>query len=166
MGKYINFLKDTDLFFDLTKEQLEMVESLCDERIYKKGELVFSENTREAELYLVMDGLVEILVNPNLVSSKPEKGSQPSVIAILRRGQSFGEIALVDEGIRSASATAGEDRTRLLRIRRDQFLSLCNSNPELGYRVMYNLSMDLAQKIRNADLQIREALLYQKGKSS
>jgi len=165
MGKYINFLKDTDLFFDLTEDQLGLIEALCEERVYKKEEVVFSENTREGELYLVMDGMVEILVNPNLVSSRQDHRSQPSVIALLRRGQSFGEIALVDEGIRSASALAAEDHTRLLRIRRDQFLSLCNSNPALGYRVMYNLSMDLAQKIRNADLQIREALLYQKGKS-
>ena len=67
--------------------------------------------------------------------------------------------------IRSAGAIAGQDHTRLLRIPREQLLSLCNSKPELGFKVMYNLSMDLAQKIRNADLQIREALLYQKGKS-
>lgn len=165
MGKYINFLKESDLFFDLTNEQLLMIETLCDEQSFKKGDMVFSENTREGELYLVMDGMVEILVNPNLVSSRPEQGTKPSAIALLRRGQSFGEIALVDEGIRSASAIAGEDHTRLLRIPREQFLSLCKSKPELGYKVMYNLSMDLAQKIRNADLQIREALLYQKGKS-
>lgn len=165
MGKYINFLKDSDLFFDLTSEQLQMIEALCDEQSYKKGETVFSENSREGELYLVMDGMVEIIVNPNLVSSKPEHGTKPSAIALLRRGQSFGEIALVDEGIRSAGAIAGQDHTRLLRIPREQLLSLCNSKPELGYKVMYNLSMDLAQKIRNADLQIREALLYQKGKS-
>jgi CRP-like cAMP-binding protein len=80
---------------------------------------------------------------------------------LLRRGQSFGEIALVDEGIRSASAIAQEDNTRLFKITRTKFLELCKSNPELGYLVMYNLSVDLARKIRNADLQIREALLYQ-----
>jgi CRP-like cAMP-binding protein len=53
-----------------------------------------------------------------------------------------------------------------LKITRAKFLELCKSNPELGYLVMYNLSVDLARKIRNADLQIREALLYQQQEKS
>jgi len=161
MSKYNNFLIETDLFFNLNGSQLKLIESLCEELEFRKGEIIFSENTREGELYLVEQGLVEILVNPDLVAPSNKKSNQPSPIALLRRGQSFGEIALVDEGIRSASAIAQEDNTRLLKITRTKFLGLCNSNPELGYLVMYNLSVDLARKIRNADLQIREALLYQ-----
>jgi CRP-like cAMP-binding protein len=161
MSKYNNFLIETDLFYNLNGSQLKLIESLCEELEFRKGEIIFSENTREGELYLVEQGLVEILVNPDLVAPSHKKSNKPSPIALLRRGQSFGEIALVDEGIRSASAIAQEDNTRLLRITRTKFLELCKSNPELGYLVMYNLSVDLARKIRNADLQIREALLYQ-----
>jgi len=161
MSKYNNFLIETDLFFNLNSSQLKQIELLCEELIFKKGEIIFSENTREGELYLVENGLVEILLNPDLIAPADRKSNKPSAIALLRRGQSFGEIALVDEGIRSASAVAREDQTCLLKITRVRFLDLCKSNPELGYLVMYNLSVDLARKIRNADLQIREALLYQ-----
>jgi CRP/FNR family cyclic AMP-dependent transcriptional regulator len=161
MPKYNNFLIETDLFYNLNQSQLKLIDSLCEELIFKKGEIVFSENTREGELYIVESGLVEILINPDLIAPSDRKTNKPTAIALLRRGQSFGEIALVDEGIRSASAIAREDQTRLLKITRVKFLNLCSSNPELGYLVMYNLSVDLARKIRNADLQIREALLYQ-----
>jgi CRP/FNR family cyclic AMP-dependent transcriptional regulator len=166
MPKYNNFLIETDLFYNLNTDQLKLIESLCEELEFKQGDVIFSENTREGELYLVEQGLVEILVNPDLVAPSHRKSNQPSAIALLRRGQSFGEIALVDEGIRSASAIARDDKTRLLKITRAKFLELCKSNPELGYLVMYNLSVDLARKIRNADLQIREALLYQQQEKS
>jgi CRP/FNR family transcriptional regulator, cyclic AMP receptor protein len=161
MTKYTHFLIETDLFYNLDPTQLKQIESLCEELKFKKGEIIFSENTREGELYLVENGLVEIMVNPDLVAPQERKSNKPSAIALLRRGQSFGEIALVDEGIRSASAIAREEKTRLLKITRTKFLELCKTNPELGYLVMYNLSVDLARKIRNADLQIREAMLYQ-----
>jgi CRP-like cAMP-binding protein len=86
--------------------------------------------------------------------------SEKVVIATLRRGQSFGEIALVDEGLRSATAEAKNKDTRLLVIPRDKLIMLCETYPQLGYRLMYNLAADLAMKIRNTDLRIREKVLY------
>jgi len=163
MGKYIRFLQDTDIFYDLTVTQLELIEDICEERNYQKGDQIFGENAHSDELYIIIAGQVSILLNPNLVASKKEnRYVEPETIAKLRIGQSFGEIALVDQGIRSASAWAGINDTRLLLIRRDRLLLLCNSAPEMGYRIMYNLAFDLAQKMRNADLLIREAILYQK----
>lgn len=160
MGKYISFLHELDLFYNLTATQLELVDSLCDERTYEAGDLIIEENSRETELYLIIHGSVNILVNPNLVSPRPDESHQPVVIATLRQGQSFGEVALVDEGVRTASARAAEKNTRLLRIQRNRFMLICNSYPELGYRVMFNLASDLALKMRNTDLKIREILLY------
>lgn len=160
MGKYSAFLKESDLFYNLTATQLELIDSICEERNYRKGDVIFQENSRESELYLILKGKVDILFDPNLVASEQKATSTPQVIATLRQGQSFGEMALIDEGLRSASANAVDKETILLRLPRHKLLLLCNSYPELGYRVMYNLSIDLAHKIRNAGLQIREALLY------
>lgn len=81
-------------------------------------------------------------------------------IATLRRGQSFGEIALVDEGVRFATCRAAQKNTRLLVIPREKLIMLCETYPQLGYRLMYNLAADLAMKIRNTDLRIHETLLY------
>ena len=161
MGKYHTFIKESDLFYKLTVSQLERIEELCEERVYQPGETIFEENSRSTELYLILNGRVEILLNPALVS--PENaGHEPISIASLWRGQSFGEIALVDEGVRSASARAAAPDTRVLKISRQKFLDLCSADPEMGHRVMFNLALDLSQKIRSADLKIREVLLYQK----
>ncbi|NTV37423.1 MAG: cyclic nucleotide-binding domain-containing protein [Anaerolineaceae bacterium] len=162
MGKLSLYLRGTDLFFNLTNTQLEMVENICDDCLYKKGDAIVSENTPGKELFLIIDGKVEIIVNPGMVSPDPKMMASPAVIATLRQGQSFGEMAIVDEGLRSATVRASTKTTRVLRIEREKFLMLCNTFPDLGYHVMYNLAAEMALKIRNADLSIREALLYKK----
>jgi CRP-like cAMP-binding protein len=78
----------------------------------------------------------------------------------MRRGQSFGELALVDEGLRSATARVSDKETKLLVISRENLIMLCETYPQLGYRLMYNLAADLAMKMRNTDLRIREKILY------
>ena len=58
------------------------------------------------------------------------------------------------------SARAAQEETHLLVISRDKLIMLCETYPQLGYRLMYNLAADIAMKIRNTDLRIREQLLY------
>ncbi len=153
MSSFVSILKQSDIFYQFTPTQLELVANLCNEVVFADGETVFEENSSSKELYVIANGEVKILIN----SSTGKKGT---VVAILRRGQSFGEVALVDEGLRSASARAGEKDTRLVVIPRDRLLMLCETYPQLGYRLMYNLSADLAMKIRNTDLRIRDQVLY------
>ena len=155
----INFLKQSDIFFQLTPTQLELVANLCQEQTLQKDDLVFKENSGSKELYVIIQGEVDIFVDPSLVGTV-DASAENKVIATLRRGQSFGEVALVDEGLRSASACASQNDTRLLIISRDKLIMLCETYPQLGYRLMYNLAADLAMKIRNTDLRIREQLLY------
>ncbi len=156
----INFLKQSDIFYMFTSTQLELMANLCQEVVYQEGETIFRENSEGKELYVIAQGEVDILINPALVGG-PLNGEQKETrIATLRRGQSFGEVALVDEGLRSATARATQKETRLLIIPRDKVIMLCETYPQLGYRLMYNLAADLAMKIRNTDLRIREQLLY------
>lgn len=159
MNEMVNFVKQADIFYQLTPTQLEMVANICQERTYAAGEIIVEEGSSSKELYIIMHGEVDILVNPALVGG-PQASPEPVTIATLRRGQSFGEVALVDEGLRSASVRAVQKGTKLLVIPRDKLLMLCETYPQLGYRLMYNLAADLAMKIRNTDLRIRESLLY------
>ncbi len=160
MGKYIQFLQDTDLFYGVTLQQLAWIESICQEKIFSPGELILSESAPDTDLYLVYAGKVEVLVNPDTVAPNLLDEFQPVTIAALYSGQCFGEIALVDQGMRSASIRAADPGTTVLKISRVELISLFDTHPELGYRVMYNLSVDLAQKIRNSGLRFRQAILF------
>lgn len=157
MNSLVNFLKQSDIFYQLTPTQLELVANLCQEVTFNAGDVIFQENSGSKELYVIAQGEVDILINRTGTGDLEKK---ETVVARLRRGQSFGEVALVDEGLRSASARSAQKDTRLLVIQRDKLIMLCETYPQLGYRLMYNLAADLAMKIRNTDLRIREQLLY------
>jgi CRP/FNR family cyclic AMP-dependent transcriptional regulator len=156
MNNMVNFLKQSDIFYQFTPTQLELVANLCQEVVFNAGDLIFQENSSSKELYVITQGEVDILINRG-IGIEEKKGT---AVARLRRGQSFGEVALVDEGLRSASARASQKDTHLLIIQREKLIILCETYPQLGYRLMYNLAADLAMKIRNTDLRIREQLLY------
>ncbi|HVO41772.1 MAG TPA: cyclic nucleotide-binding domain-containing protein [Aggregatilineales bacterium] len=153
----VTILRQADIFYELTTTQLELIGSICEERHYQTGDLVFADKTLGHELYVIANGIVNIEVEP--LTSGAEK-KEAHTIATLRRGQSFGEIALVDEGVRSAAARCAQHDTHLIVIPRDKLMLLCDTNPLLGYRLMRNLAADLAMKIRNTDLQVREQLYW------
>ena len=158
----IDILRRTDIFYDLSTPQLEMLAALCEERAVKLGDIIFEENNQGDEMFIIARGAVEILVDPSIVGGPGarKRGSTPVTIATLRTGQTFGEIALVDQGLRSASARCAEAETQLLALQRGKFIKLCDTYPEMGYRVMRNIAADLAFKIRGSDLAIREQLLW------
>lgn len=159
MNKCIHILSQADIFYGLTAEQLELVADICQEKVYTKGEDILTEGGSSNELYLIVQGEVQILTDPGLISDRPDN---PELVAVatLRRGQSFGEIALVDRGLRSATARAAQSDTRLLILPRDAVIEICEAHPTLGYRLMANLAADLALKLRLIDLRTREGWLY------
>jgi len=151
-------LRQAEIFYDLSPTQLELIASIAQEKQYSANDLLFAENTRGDGLYVIANGEVQIQVNQSVVMSHQEE--QFYTIATLRRGQSFGEIALVDEGLRSASARVTQHDTQLIWIPRDKLMLLCDSYPQLGYRMMRNLAADLAMKIRSTDMQVRDKLTW------
>lgn len=156
-------LRQADIFYEFTETQLELVASICEERHYQAGDMVFEENSLGDELYIIASGEVEIQLNPSLLG-KDTPNNTPQTIATLRRGQSFGEVSLVDEGRRSAGARCSQQSTRLVVIPREKLMVMCDTYPQLGYRLMRNLAADLAMKMRNTDLQVREHLTWARPK--
>jgi CRP/FNR family transcriptional regulator, cyclic AMP receptor protein len=145
----------TEMFDNLTATQLELVASICEPVSLSDQNIVFRENDNSDELYVIGRGAVKILVNPGFVGSG-EEIHEPVVIAELRQGQIIGEVALVDQGLRTATVKVGQDGTYLLRIPRNRLMLLCDTYPELGYKIMKNLAADLALKMRNTDLTVRQ----------
>ena len=63
----VNSLKQSDIFYQFTPTQLELVANICHEATYQKDDLIFKENTGSKELYIVIQGEVDIVVDPSLV---------------------------------------------------------------------------------------------------
>jgi CRP-like cAMP-binding protein len=152
----IGILAITDIFDNLTTSQLESIAAICELQAYQKGQIFLHENESSDDIYAIARGTVEILLNPAIVGEKQESDTESVTLTLLRQGQVVGEVALVDQGIRSATARASQDNTQLLRIPRKQLIALCDTYPDLGYKLMKNLAADLAYKIRSTDLAIRQ----------
>jgi len=155
----LSILAQADIFYDLTPAQLELIASICEEQRCRVGETVFAENSPSQDMYIIAQGEVEIRIDPKLVTDTPADADMPPVtIATVRPGQVFGEIALVDQGFRSAGAHVSQHDTRLIVIGRDRLMALCDAHPDLGYRVMRNLAADLSLKLRSTDIEMRAQL--------
>lgn len=149
----------TEIFDNFTPTQLELVAAICEPGSYKKGDVLIREYEKTSALYVIARGSVEIFVSADMVSERVPPGSEEVRITELRQGQVTGEVALVDQGIRSATVRVNRDDTYLLKISRQRLMLLCDTYPELGYKLMKNLAADLAFKIRNTDLTVRQLQL-------
>jgi len=156
----VRFLRQVDIFYGLRDEQLKALAAVCHEITFKEGAVIVTENTPSDELYIIVKGAVDIAIDPTLIDANAEESSAPITIVTLVPGQCFGEIGLVDQGLRSASAHALYDDTQLLAIRRKDLQHLCEENYELGYLLMRNIASELAFKIRNTDMMLRAQLLW------
>lgn len=152
----------TDIFDNLSSTQLDLIASICEPIAYEKGRVLFRENEGSDDLYVIAQGAIEVLMNPGVITSQPNM--EPIVLTELRQGQVFGEVALVDQGLRSATVRTSKDKTELLRIPRQRLMLLCDTYPELGYKIMRNLAADLALKIRKTDLTVRQYQLMLSGR--
>lgn len=149
----------TEIFDNFTPTQLELVAAICEPGAYKKGDVLIREYENTTALYVIARGSVEIFVSADVVGESVQPGSEEVRITELRQGQVTGEVALVDQGTRSATVRVNRDDTYLLKISRQRLMLLCDTYPELGYKLMKNLAADLAFKIRNTDLTVRQLQL-------
>ncbi|MGH7362725.1 MAG: cyclic nucleotide-binding domain-containing protein [Candidatus Methylomirabilales bacterium] len=109
------FLRQIPLFKECREADLDRVAAICEEEVHREGAVVFREGEAGDALYAVLEGAVRI---SKLI---PKVGEE--AMAFLEKGGHFGEMALLDEAPRSATAIAHTD-CRLLVIRKAAFFEL------------------------------------------
>ena len=150
----VEFLERSELFAGLTPAQIEQVAALGEEGVYQDGETVVREGDASAEIYVVREGMVEVLVSEGTIPDVPGPPQMRSLVH-LGPGQTFGEMALVDRGVRSATVRCVRDGTRLYILPREGLLGLCDNDPRIGYLLMRNIASDLSFKLRHRNLRVR-----------
>lgn len=136
-------LRRVQLFTDLSEGELEQLSAICTEKKAAPGEIVIQQNTTGTEMYIVAEGAVEVFIQ-GLNNARS--------LVLLGKGQVIGEMALIDQGYRSASVRATKEGATLYMVERDAFYELCNQNTRIGFLVMRNLAVDLAFKLRHRNL--------------
>jgi len=150
-------LRGIPFFSGMADDDLRMVCRLARTKRHDRGEEIIRENTLADTFYIIVEGEVAI-------TKRFESGEQ---IELDRHGPGdfFGEMALLDEGPRSASAVARGPST-LLEISREDFKVLLRKAPLLAYAMMRELSRRLrgtgsllVAEMERKNLELREAYL-------
>ena len=98
------------------------------------GDVIFEEGSTGRELFVVLDGQVEIA---------KLNGTTKTTIVTLARGEFFGEMAVIDGSARSATAIASAPNTRVMKINHARFVYLVSQQPAFALMVMDALSKRL-----------------------
>ena len=106
---------------------------------YGKSEIIFEQGSTGSEMYLIHRGKVLLSVRQDETQEVP--------LAILNPGDFFGEMALVDDSRRSATASAVEDDTQLIVMDRSRFLFMVRQQPEFALSLMHTL----CRRLRDMD---------------
>ena len=135
------------LFADLTPRELRILEDAVHRRTYQAGEAVFVETEPGVGMYVIQSGHVNILMQ------QESTGSQ--VLAELEPGEFFGEMALLGDTTRSATAIA-RDRSELIGFFHPDLLEIINLHPTIGAKITFGLCKTLAERLRYTNAQLRE----------
>jgi CRP-like cAMP-binding protein len=125
-------LREVALFQDLRRDDLNEILKISEAVRVDRGEYVFGEGERGDHFYVIVHGSVEV---------RKATADGYRRLAVLRAGQAFGEMALLNQTPRSASAIAAED-TYLLSVSRAAFSRMLGGDT-LSVRLLKNLSKAL-----------------------
>jgi CRP-like cAMP-binding protein len=138
----IHLLGRIQLFTGLGRQYLKCIADIGVEETYKTGQVVFAEGDRGDKFYLILEGSVRI--------SRNVSGMGEEALTILKAGDSFGEMSLLDDVPRSADAHVHED-CLLFVIRKEDLEDLLFVDRDLAYELLWNLVRLLSARLRETN---------------
>jgi len=139
LGRRVALLAETPPFAGLRRRMLTRLAPRLFEKSYAAGEEIFREGDPGRALYLVAEGEVEIV-----------RGDEERRLARLGPRAAFGELALIDELPRAATARAVAP-SRLYILYRTHFDELAAGEPRVALALARNLLARLAHYVRERD---------------
>jgi len=135
----IDVLAQIDIFSGLPPGHLRRVVDIGVEEPYGAGATIFSEGEPGEKFYLIVEGAVRI--------SRFVPGMGEEALAVLRSGAYFGEMSLIDDAPRSATAVCHE-RCRLFVVNRRDLEDLLFVDRDLAYELLWNWVRTLSRRLR------------------
>ena len=114
-------------------------------RMFDQGAVIFRENEQGSEMFIIIQGMVEIRKSTGPSSSK--------ILTTLQKGDMFGEMAIIEKQPRSATAVAVQP-TRVLVLNDRLYDSMLGSNPDFARK----MNRVLSERIRRADAIIQNIM--------
>ncbi len=148
-------LRKITFFEGLSDQELDQLVAATETIVCQKGEAVYSEDKGGSSLFIIVRGMVRI--------TKVVTFDEKQTLTRLRPGEFFGEMSFIDGHQHSATAEAVEE-TELVVLSRSRFDRVAEANPDLAYKVMMRLALQLSMLLRKMDERFVEMVNYIWGK--
>lgn len=142
-------LRQIPIFANLSPQQILKVRESIEEVSIRKNTMIFKEGDTGDALYVIVDGKVKMV-------KKIEDGSDKTV-AVFRDGDFFGEMALIEETPRSATAIVIDGDASLYKISKQNFSYLMRLNPQISLKIMKFMSERMRQSSTSGPVAEKEA---------
>jgi CRP-like cAMP-binding protein len=130
----VDSLRACPLFAQLEADALDALAARLRQRRYRRNEVVFHQGDPGDTLHVIAEGAMKIVL--------PSADGEEAIIATLRPGDFFGELALLDGGAHSATVTAVEP-AMTLSLPRSAFLEVLGQSAEMRDALLRSLAAEL-----------------------
>jgi CRP-like cAMP-binding protein len=137
----LELLRTVPIFSELTDEDIASLARLSSRRRYPKDQVVFFENEEGDFFFMILEGRIKVTILGD--------DGREVILTVLGPGDFFGEMALLDNEPRSATAIAVED-SELLSLHRTDFQSVLTENRSITSALIKSLTA----RLRKANHQI------------
>jgi CRP-like cAMP-binding protein len=137
-------LRDIPLFDGLSSGELSDVKAILHRREYEPGEVLFHQGNPGVGMYIIQEGTIAIVDE-----------STGDTIVELSDGDFFGEMALLNETPRSATAEARTESV-LYGLFRPDLLGLVDRDPALGVKILLRMSRVISERLVQTNETVRE----------
>ncbi len=144
------YISEIPLFDTLTVEESKILEK---HMLYKELEpdtLVYKEGSHGSSVCFVAEGKLQVI--------KRNKSGQEAIIATLEKGQSVGEMAIIDGLTRSASVKA-LTRAKVIILKREDFNKVIDENADIAIKILKELARSLSITLRDRSADITRLML-------
>jgi len=141
----IELMQQLPVFAGCSIKELVIIERFLHQRRYQAGEKIFTEGEPGAALYIIESG--------NVAITKAVQEQEAVQLAVIQERSFFGEMALLDEVPRSASATCINE-TRALAFSKPDLGKLVERRPKTGVTILQNVSRLVCQRLVQTNHQL------------
>jgi len=120
-------LKKSLIFSSLKEDELDELSKLAIERNYKPDDFIFWEEDPPDYFYIIVEGRIKVL--------KYSSSGKEFIIAFFGPGEMFGEVAVFENKPYPASSQAMVN-TKILRIKKEDFLTFLSSRPRIALSII------------------------------
>ena len=140
-------MREHPIFKTLSDEEFLKAVEFFNEKRYKKDEFILKEGEYSSKAFILLEGEVEIY--------KTSIYKDDYVVTNVKGGgdEFFGEINLIDRGLVTSTIKTLSD-VKILEIEHNSFITLMDSYPKIGAKMLWIISLNLSKHLRKADNEI------------